>query len=352
MDPKFPVLGGIANSDILKSYLGLLCKGKNDYEAVEAFRGDEFARHALGLGGVPSIPTLRQRLDARASDWFELVQSINNRFLSPRMGGKHIDFGMLDCGYTPVDLDTFVMNNEDTSKELVGPTYAGVDGYCPLAVYFATQGYRLKLTLRPRLQHSAIESEYNLQLVLPMTATLTPSALLMRADLGLCSAKLMRSAWEQGKVLERKIDLLIKWNPRTTPLEALAEHKVADPCAVWHPQRIDKRECLWEEALDIQGVGGPRHITRRVYRLTERTMKKLGNPMLLPEYILEGWTTTLPQRFDIQAIIALCTQHATHEQFHSQFKSDMDLARLARSEERRVGKECTSWCRSRWSPYH
>ena len=27
-------------------------------------------------------------------------------------------------------------------------------------------------------------------------------------------------------------------------------------------------------------------------------------------------------------------------------------AQEARSEERRVGKECTSWCRSRWSPYH
>ena len=26
--------------------------------------------------------------------------------------------------------------------------------------------------------------------------------------------------------------------------------------------------------------------------------------------------------------------------------------RKTRSEERRVGKECTSWCRSRWSPYH
>ena len=25
--------------------------------------------------------------------------------------------------------------------------------------------------------------------------------------------------------------------------------------------------------------------------------------------------------------------------------------RIARSEERRVG-ECTSWCRSRWAPYH
>src|SRR3546814_13480375 len=30
----------------------------------------------------------------------------------------------------------------------------------------------------------------------------------------------------------------------------------------------------------------------------------------------------------------------------------MPNAYLARSEERRVGKECVSTCRSRWSPYH
>ena len=29
-----------------------------------------------------------------------------------------------------------------------------------------------------------------------------------------------------------------------------------------------------------------------------------------------------------------------------------DAKRLGRSEERRVGKECVSLCRSRWSPYH
>ena len=28
------------------------------------------------------------------------------------------------------------------------------------------------------------------------------------------------------------------------------------------------------------------------------------------------------------------------------------LTLALRSEERRVGKECHSWCRSRWSPYH
>ena len=31
---------------------------------------------------------------------------------------------------------------------------------------------------------------------------------------------------------------------------------------------------------------------------------------------------------------------------------DFHASEYVRSEERRVGKECTSWCRSRWSPYH
>src|SRR3546814_11053004 len=31
---------------------------------------------------------------------------------------------------------------------------------------------------------------------------------------------------------------------------------------------------------------------------------------------------------------------------------DVETARKTRSEERRVGKECVSTCRSRWSPYH
>ena len=35
------------------------------------------------------------------------------------------------------------------------------------------------------------------------------------------------------------------------------------------------------------------------------------------------------------------------------YSGDISLdGQASRSEERRVGKECTSWCRSRWSPYH
>jgi cystathionine beta-lyase len=32
--------------------------------------------------------------------------------------------------------------------------------------------------------------------------------------------------------------------------------------------------------------------------------------------------------------------------------SQIRMATDVRSEERRVGKECQNWCRSRWSPYH
>ncbi|HRR42615.1 MAG TPA: IS1380 family transposase, partial [Syntrophales bacterium] len=52
----------IPHSAIVKSMLGLLCLGKPDYDAIEAFRDVPFFGHSLGIGQCPSSPTLRQRL--------------------------------------------------------------------------------------------------------------------------------------------------------------------------------------------------------------------------------------------------------------------------------------------------
>ena len=43
---------------------------------------------------------------------------------------------------------------------------------------------------------------------------------------------------------------------------------------------------------------------------------------------------------------------ADNSEFSRSFVRGMENSGYFRSEERRVGKECTSWCRSRWSPYH
>ncbi len=329
IDRKFPVgVGGIANSDILKSYLGLLVQGKNDFDAIEEFRGDEFFIRALDVGTVASSSTLRQRMDTHAPSWFELAGEFNQALLSAKYASGPVDFGALPCGYMAVDWDTFVMNNSGTRKEAVGRTYQGVDGFTPSATYLGSLGYCLELALRPGVQHSALETEFNLERVLPMAAKLTALPLLFRADSGLCSLKIMKEVCAQAVSLSREIAFIIKWNPRKAPVEAIAAERVADTNTIWCHMREGKRMCMWTQQLKLKSVGTEANPARRVLRLTERTIDKYGNPLLLPDYELEGWTTTLPQKFTIQDIIDLYKDHATHEQFHSEFKTDMDLERL------------------------
>ena len=187
---------------------------------------------------------------------------------------------------------------------------------------------------RPGVQHSALETELNLERVLPMAAKLTPLPLLFRADSGLCSLKIMQEVSAQAQSLSREIAFIIKWNPRRAPVEAIATERVQDANTTWCHLREGKRMCLWTQPLKLDGVGTDAKPARRVLRLVERTIDKHGNPLLLPAYELEGWTTTLPAQFTMQDIIDLYKDHATHEQFgktpsqHSEFKTDMDLERL------------------------
>jgi len=53
-EPKIP------HSDIVKAMVGLLCMGKPDYDAIEAFRDVPFSVTALGLNNVlPARPFVR-----------------------------------------------------------------------------------------------------------------------------------------------------------------------------------------------------------------------------------------------------------------------------------------------------
>lgn len=62
---------------------------------------------------------------------------------------------------------------------------------------------------------------------------------------------------------------------------------------------------------------------------TERTIDKHGQVLLFPLLEFEGWWTSLDEvAFDNEAIIVLYRDHATSEQFHSEFKTDLDLERL------------------------
>src|SRR3546814_14234158 len=54
-----------------------------------------------------------------------------------------------------------------------------------------------------------------------------------------------------------------------------------------------------------------------------------------------------------EGVIDDAIRHAVTKMSHFHFvASDEYRHRVIRSEERRVGKECVSTCRSRWSPFH
>jgi len=330
LDRLLPVRGGVSNSDVLRSYLGLLVQGKSDFDAVENYRGDKFFKESLGIGLLPSSPTLRQRLDAQAPALFEHLPGMIERLLA----SQRPDYGLLPCGWLPLDVDTFAMDNSGTRKEGVGRTYAGVDGYCPLAAYLGAHGFCLELALRPGVQHSARESDFNFERVIPMAQRLSaagPKApILARLDSGFDSAALMRSieACNPGASQAGlpQVDWLIKWNPRSADRAALLARLDADTSTQWQTPRQGKRVTVWEEALQIEGISRP---SRRVLRLVERSIDRHGQQLIVPEIDLEGWSTSLSaEQFSAEQIIALYADHGTHEQFHAEFKTDLDLQRL------------------------
>ena len=84
---------------------------------------------------------------------------------------------------------------------------------------------------------------------------------------------------------------------------------------------------------------------------TAATEKKLLDSAKIFIPACFGSITKMPQ-----AIKQAQTGKISNDQLKTQdefvIKMFWDSSKALRSEERRVGKECCSWCRSRWSPYH
>lgn len=324
IDPRFPICGkgGIASSSLIKAYVGLLCTGKSDFDAIESLRGDAFFRDALGLATVPSSPTLRQRMDAlgEAGDRALVALDEANERLLARAKPT---LTPLSTGHLALDFDVFTLDNSGTKKEGVGRTYMGFDGYAPIAGYLAEEGYCLGLELRPGTQHSASETPDFLRRLLPRARAVTALPLLVRADSGFDGAAIfvaLAAARTAGPV-----DWLVKWNPRRFNVAALHQRLDADAATAWTHPRVGKREA-WLVEPHTRKFAGTQVAMRRVIHLIERTIDRHGQILLMPELEIEGWLTSL--ELPAEQIVALYQAHGTHEQFHSEFKTDLDLERL------------------------
>ena len=50
-------------------------------------------------------------------------------------------------------------------------------------------------------------------------------------------------------------------------METIAASRVADASTAWVSARLGKRECIWQDMLDLADVGSDANPVRRVYRL-------------------------------------------------------------------------------------
>jgi hypothetical protein len=304
----------IAEIDILRSYLGLLCLGKSDYQAIAAMREDEYFKEALGIGRMPSVERLRQRLDEAGTSLVPVIdrssRTMLKRLKAPITGYKN--------GLIPLDVDVFPQDNSNTKKEGVSRTYKNYDGYAPMAAYLGMEGWCLEVELRPGSQHSQKGFVNFINRVIAGAKDLTEQPLLVRADAG-------NDALETLVALENaaKTHYIVKWNPRKSDTVAWRD-KVFAEVPVKTP-RTGKRvgTMVVEESRKIKETT---YTFKRIVRVIERTIDKKGQFLLTPDITLEGWWTDLAM--EPEDIIELYRQHATSEQFHSEFKTDLDLERL------------------------
>ena len=310
---------GISTSDVIRSYLGLLCQGKSDFAAIRPFfEDDEFFRTALGLKKTPSPETLRQRLDQFSEVLRIIVDFCSIEFL------KKSDAVLtpLSTGHMPLDLDVFTLDNSDTKKEGVSYTYRGFNGYAPLGAWLGLEGWCLEIEQRPGSQHAQEGFIPLLLRTIRKSRELSTDPLLVRLD----------SAHDAITTLttlkDNKVDFIVKWNPRKTDVPIKATEIFAHGKMI--KQDRHGRTAIMTETVERHykdDNGAPKTIkVRRILRAREHNFDRDGNPLLLPHTEIEGWWTSLSH--NKETVIDLYKGHALCEQYHSEIKTDLDLERL------------------------
>ena len=315
LDKAAPVSSiGILSSDVVKAFIGLLCIGKTDYEAITDKKGDSFFKKSLGLKKTPSAETLRQRFDEFAERFLPIVRHASIEMLK----GAKAGITPLSTGHIPLYFDLTPLDNSNTKKEGVSYTYKKFDGYGLMGAYLGLEGWLMEAELREGSQHCQSGFVPFLLRAISWARMLTDKKLLVTTDSG---HDALDNRLELAMV--PLVDYIIKWNPRKESQAfwlAQAKEKGLEL-----PARDGKRVFLLSVVETV--LHKEKEFSfRRVMRVIERTYDKHGQKLLDPEIELEGWWTSLS--LSEQKVIDLYKGQGLCEQFHSELKSDMDIERL------------------------
>lgn len=318
----------ISHGDNVLAMIGLLCMGKSDFEAINAFEeeSDAFFCRAMGMKMVPSEPTLRQRLDQLGAHDAAATTPVESRVRtilleeSAEMVRRHAP-KLTACfkDWIPLDSDVSPFDNSNSRKQGVSWTYKKMDGYAPNFAYLGQEGYMVNCELRPGSQHCQCGTPAFLDESLKLARRITQAKLLVRMDSG-------NDDVENVRVFRKKehgrVDWIIKRNLRK---ESLAEW-FEEACA--HGDSVD---CRAGKEMWIGDAWRERDgkLERVVVQAIRRTTTADGQALLMAELEVNTfWTSLKPTQVSAWQVVDIYHDHGTSEQFHSEFKTDMDIERL------------------------
>lgn len=322
--PKAKQEPQISHHDVIVSYIGLLGLGQSAYEAIEAFREDERGfKLFLDLETVPSSATLRQRLNqlAEMPDAANLLWTLKEESMAI-LKRKQVVLTPVWRDLVPLDIDVTPFDNSKSHKEQVSRTYKGFDGYAPIMAYIGSEGYLVDVELRPGKQHCQKETPAFLRETLTLARQLRPEPFLARLDAG-------NDAGDNLAIfIENEVDYIIKRNLRQESKALwLKWAKLCGQAIEARPGKtIYRGEVLLRKSLVLHDEATERRL-HCVYDITERTITAQGQHLLVPDIEVDTYWTSLADA-PAETIIDLYHDHATSEQYHAEFKGEIDLERL------------------------
>jgi len=306
----------ISDPDILRGLCGLVAQGKTDFDHIKEFTQDSFFQNALGINRIPSAEILRQRFEHMSScSGFE--ERIHECALDlGRKMGVNPDYTRIgDHSWVRMDVDVTIFDNSDTKKEGSAPTYDRRYGFAPIFAHLGG-GWMINAQLREGSAHSftAGTTEF-IDQSLDYAHQLVDAPFLLVADGGFDSADLLR-------LLDKRANtgFIVKHNLRKeTEAQWLQTAKQYGRLV---KQTKEKRVYQGSVYRTVEGIKDP---VRMVFEVTEIRSKD-GQLLWTPETIVfSAWTSLDAAE---EEVLKAYRQRGTSEQYHAEFKTEMDMERL------------------------
>ena len=319
--------------NIIQSAILLMANGFSNFENIDHLKHDLIIKKILGSQSIPSKETFRQRLDKLSKNTFvfDLLVNFNLNILKKHSDPKCIK----NTDLVPLDFDVSVFDNTGSKKEGVSQTYKPkIKGFAPMFAYLGSQGYSINMQFRKGSAHSntAGTLEFITETVFMSRQLCKDKKLLIRLDSGNDSDKNII-----GLTSIPNSHFIVKYQPRGRNVNemksTLTEYVMNNFTRKSVMENGTVRYFAEQKTIaKIINEDDTIHTVecRRILSVVEINRDlNTGEELLIPFRSLHMWRTNLPKtKFPPRRILDLYKDHGTSEQFHSEFKTDLDLERM------------------------